>query len=251
MSSAATIVRDLWQMLGLGLPPKRRPQLARYFAGFKPLHPSAYGSLLRAMARALIEADHVGVTRDSPQDPVELIAAALEVGIEQSERGADDLCDDVAIRIAAFERLYCVRARHDRLDALAHALGRCIAEPAELFVTSVEDARREVGALSSWSSHSEALLAELVIVGRCPTEVAALAASRPSSLPLARAAVLARAGRFSEALDACRAILDRVPGHTLALQQAARCCIECGAAADARVYARRASGLIEARRGGR
>ena len=118
MSTAATIVRAMWQALGLELPPKRRPQLARFFAGPRPLRPSAYGSLLRAMARALIEAGHVYVGRDAPNDPVELIAAALEVSIEQWARSGDEVSNDVAIRIAAFEHLSGVRVSDEHVAAL-------------------------------------------------------------------------------------------------------------------------------------
>lgn len=240
----------MWQALRLELPAKRRPQLARFFAGFKPLHPSAYGSLLRAMARALIEAGHVSVTRDAPQDPVELIAASLEIAIEQWDRGGgNDIWNDVAIRVAAFELLYRVRARRERLDALARAIeGRSGGRGPEVFVQAVEHARREVAAVSSTTAYADAILAEIVIVGRGPKDGAVLDGRRPAALPLARAAVLTRAERFSEALEACEAILDRVPGHALALQQAARCCVECGALAEAHLYARRASSRTEARR---
>jgi len=251
-STGTKIVQEMWQRLRLELPAKRRPQLARFFAGFKPLHPVAFGSLLRAMARALIEADHVCITRDTPQDPVELIAAALEIAIEQWDRGGADIWNDVAIRIAAFERLYRVRAGDERLGAFARAVEAWSAgRTTEILVKAVDHARCEVAAVSSRSAHTDALLAEFVIVGRYPSDAAALAGIRLTALPLARAAVLVRAGRFSEALEVFEAIVDRVPGHTLALQQAARCCLECGAVADAQVYARRASGLIDARRGAR
>lgn len=55
-------VRAMWDALGLELPPRRRAQLMRFFVGLEPpLQPIAYASLLRAMARAVLEADLVPV----------------------------------------------------------------------------------------------------------------------------------------------------------------------------------------------
>ena len=250
-SSGTKLVHGLWRALQLELPVKRRPQLERFFTGFKPLQPVVYGSLLRAMARALVEAGGICVGRGAPHDPVELIAAALEVGIDQWDRGTHEVWDDVAVRIAAFELLYGVRASIGRVVALARAVESCELGPnAEVIVRAIEQARRAVATTSSSSEYPDAMLAELVIVGRCSREAAALDASRPKALTLACAALLVRAEQFPKALEACRQILDRVPGHKLALQQAARCCFERGALMDAQVYTRRAAGRVEAGRGG-
>ena len=248
-----TIIRAIWDALGLELPPRRRSHLMRFFVGLKPLRPVAYASLLRAMARAVIEADLVPVKRGARHDPVELIAAALEVSIEQWDRlrSPDNGFYDLAARIAAFEILFGVRARGERWEAalgvLAGAIDRREAAHAAV-ILALDRARLEVSAaVQSTPAHAEAMLAEIVVVAAL--QLPNVDAGTPNALPLARGMVLVRAERVPEALAVFEGILDRVPGHTLALQQAARCCIECGAFARAETFSRRASGRVGRWRG--
>jgi hypothetical protein len=252
------IVRAIWQALGLDLPPRRRPHLMRFFIGLKPLQPIAYASLLRAIARALLETGLVPVGRDARYDPIELIAAAVEVSVARWDREVADevwpaltrivLWNDLAIRAAAFETLFRCRARRELVDAALAALARAIGgEHDAPFATALDRARVEVTAMiASKPEYADAMLAESVVVG---ASSAIAVGCEPKALGLARGLALVRAERFVEALAVFESILDRVPGHALALQQAARCCIECGALSRAHEYSRRMSRRVESRRG--
>lgn len=253
------IVRAMWVALGLELPVRRRSHLMRFFVGFKPLSAAAYASLLRAMARASIERGLIPVRRDSQYDPVELIAAAVAVSIDQWDRECidsasigphDGLWYDLATRTAAFETLFRVRARGEGWQAACLALagvsGGSGAEPVIDSVFRVlARARLEIIDVlkRSKSMQADAVLAEIVVMGagfsRAPQVNGGTATK---ALPFARGLTLVRVKRIGEALAVFEEILHRVPGHTLALQQAARCCVECGAPSQAELYTRRASG---------
>lgn len=248
----------MWEAIGLELPPRRRAQLMRFFVGLKPLRPIAYASLLRAMARAVLEADLVSVKRDARHDPVELIAAALEVSIEQwdRERSADVVSmvepnsstHDLAARIAAFELLFGMRVGGERWEAALEAIAGPIEDQVQApriapAIVVRDRARVEVSAaVMAMREHREAALAEIVVVGAPYGRPRDMDARTSEALPLARGMSLVRAEKFPEALAVFEEILDLVPGHTLALQQAARCCVECDALSRAEMYSRRASG---------
>ncbi|HEY1554927.1 MAG TPA: hypothetical protein VGF94_08840 [Kofleriaceae bacterium] len=229
----------------------------RFFAGLKPLQPFAYASLLRAIARAVLEVDLVPVTRDVRHDPVELIAAALEVSIEQWDAASmlesDGSAHDLAARIAAFELLFGMRVNGERWEAALEAIAGPIEDqerpPRIAPVIVVRDqARVEVSAaVTAMREHREAALVEIVVVGARHGRPRDMDARTPKAVPLARGMSLVRAEKFPEALAVFEEILHRVPGHTLALQQAARCCVVCGAFLQAEMYSRRASGGVRRR----
>jgi hypothetical protein len=261
VTPGTTIILVIWDALRLELPIRRRPQLMRFFVGLKPLLPIAYASLLRAMARAVIEADLVPVRRGARHDPVELIAAALEVSIERWDRllssGSaswlvqDGFWYDIATRIAAFEILFGLDVRGEFWEATLAALARALDGHGTAPVLVFDRVRLEVSAMvQSRPEHAEAMLAEIVVVGTPRSVPPNVDPGTPTALPLACGMALIRAERVPEALAVFDGILDRVPGHTLALQQAARCCLECGALARAESYSRRASGRVGRSRGG-
>ena len=70
---------------------------------------------------------------------------------------------------------------------------------------------------------------------------------RPPVLDFVYGLALVGVGRVVDALAMFQRIIDRVPGHGLAIQQAARCCDMLGRTVDANRYARRASRLGRAR----
>ena len=240
MSAGPRLLQSFLQALGVELPINRRPQLRRFFIGLKPLRSEAYAGLLRAIARALIDARLVPVRKDARHDPVELIAAALEVNIDRWDRmliadhASAAFWDDLAVRAAAFEVLFGVRMHSQRWIAAMAAAGVIEGEWAGL----LRRARSAVAALTESNAlHVEAILSEIVVAGPCT----ALVACMPRALPLARGITILRAGRVVEALAVFETIIDRVPGHTLALQQAARCHATRGECALAQAYVRRAS----------
>ena len=200
----------------------------------------------------------VPVRKDARHDPVELIAAAVEVSIEKWDReiverrwsltARDDFWNDLAVRVAAFEALFEFYARDPRWHTAQSALADAMDEDHAAPKTTTAFDRDRFGvraAVKSKPEHAEAMLAELVVIGPHTTH---LDACIPKALPLAHGMALVRARRVREALRVFEAILDSVPGHTLALQQAARCCVECGVPSEAKAYTRRASGRVETSR---
>jgi len=156
---------------------------------------------------------------------------------------------DLATRIAAFEFLFGVRVSSERWHAALAAIGGAIeaqrrAPTIAPELATQDQARAEVSAAATAKrDHREAALAEIVVVGAPLRGVSpGIDAPITKALPLARGILLVRAEKFSEALVVFEEILDLVPGHTLALQQSARCCVECGAPSQAEMYSRRASG---------
>lgn len=286
MLSATRTLGIVWRSLALELPHSRRPHGARFFVGFKPLLASARASLLRAMARTLIEAGYVPVRKDARRDPVELIASALEIGIERWDRtsGASGAlggspaklraaCIDVAVQVAAFDLLLETTIGVDRaarwraaLVALADAVVRCagpdaLRELARTFGNVRTRAREVLGSINS--AHRDAVLVEIIVLGSASLATQLLFAvverdlsgrgdlrlqfccapveRQQTAFRFADGLILVARGHFAEALVAFEAILDRVPGHALALEQAARCCFMLGDPAAARLYAKRAS----------
>ncbi len=287
MLSATRTLGIVWRALDLELPRSRRPHGARFFVGFKPLLASARASLLRAMARTLIEAGYVPVRKDARRDPVELIASALEIGIERWDRtsGASGAlgdspaklraaCIDVAVQVAAFDLLLETTIGVDRaarwraaLVALADAVVLCAGPDAvlELARTFGHVRTRARGVLGSINSaHRDAVLVEIIVLGSASLATQLLFAvverdllgrgahlrlqfccapveRQQTAFRFADGLILVARGHFAEALVAFEAILDRVPGHALALEQAARCCFMLGDPVAAQLYAKRAS----------
>ncbi|MDB4958288.1 MAG: hypothetical protein JWO36_5857 [Myxococcales bacterium] len=68
-------------------------------------------------------------------------------------------------------------------------------------------------------------------------------APRPTAFDFAYGVALGGAGRIAEALAVFERVIERVPAHALALEQAARCCDMLGRSIDANRYAKRASRL--------
>ncbi len=218
------------------------------------MRPAAYASLLRAMARATIESGLVPVRKDAQHDPVELIAAAIEVCVDRWDRDGPrstpqrhDFWKDLVARVVAFEALFGLRAGDERQHGALLAVVRAIegdnaARTLDSLVDVFDRARIAVAVIAkSRPEHSEAMLAEIVVAGVGSSASACTAAWIPNALPLAAGIVLVRDQRFVEALVPFDAILDRVPTHTIALQQAARCSVECGAFEQAQSYSARAA----------
>lgn len=265
MSTGTTIASAFWSLLDLELPASRRSHGMRFFAGLKPLHPTSYASLLRSFARTLVESGYVPVRKDARHDPVELIAAGLEISIEQWERisraqepPSEELrsvLSDIALRIAAFEGLFRCRVLDD-WPAMLSATAVLSEDAVEVF----DRARHDISkVIASRDAHLDALLAELVVLG-CTSGNARWVFSSfdearfvrndddsvgggVRAVRLAQGMALLRAERIAEALGLFDAIVNRVPGHTLALEQAARCSSILGDPSRARSYSKRASRL--------
>jgi hypothetical protein len=277
MGAGTTIIRVLWHALGLELPVSRRSQGARFFAGLKPLLPTGYASLLRAIARTLVESDYVPVRKDARHDPVELIAAALEISIERWDRGfvrergssADASVSfwfDIALRAAAFEALFRCRLNDERWAAVIVAVtddsDGAATQPDNIdSITGLFDrARIEASnAIGTKAASLDAVLAEIVVLGsasasarlvftgtefdRTPGASCESIDCRARTLRLAHGMALFHKERIVDALAVFEAIVDRVPGHTLALEQAARCSALIGDLSRAHNYLKRASRL--------
>jgi hypothetical protein len=274
VSMGTAVTCALWQALGLQLPMSRRSQGARFFAGLKPLHPVGYAGLLRAFARTFVEAEYTPVRKDDRYDPVELIAAALEISIEQwdhsfghegFEASADFLAGwcDLALRVAALECLFRCRFPEPRWAAAVTGPG--VGPSAALATDDILDsvrqfhgsARRDARKASECTTpHFDAILAETVVLGssspnapRVFTDLDRLTRGRtcagfaPRALPFACGMVLLGVRQLAEALAIFERIVEKVPGHTLALEQVAHCADLLGDSAKAHIYSKRASRL--------
>jgi len=179
----------------LELPTKRRSYLKAFFVGLKPMRPAAYAGLLRAMARATIESGLVPVRKDAQHDPVELIAAAIEVCVDRWDRHGPrstpqrhDFWKDLVARVVAFEALFGLRAGDERQHGALLAVVRAIegdnaARTLDSLVDVFDRARIAVAVFAkSRPEHSEAMLAEIVVAGVGSSASACTAAWIPNAL---------------------------------------------------------------------
>jgi hypothetical protein len=225
------LIHSIWVALGVSLPASRGRHMLQFLAGL-PMHPSSYTSLLRAMARAVIDAGLIPVRKNAAHDPVELIAAGLAAAIARWDTqplGGRALWADLSIRVAAFEALFHVRLRRAKWTSAIRVLEGLTGE----------DGSRELYTAAA-ANEPDALLAEQIAVGNYPPTEAGSLAVVVGAVPLAHGLLLVRAGAYRDALAVFESILKRVPGHTIALQQAARCSSRLGDVVAARGYARRA-----------
>ena len=225
----------VWQALALELPPKRMKSAARFVFGGLPLNDRGRESLLRAIMRASIECGYTPVAKDSKYDPVELLAAALDVMSRSSASDLSSAVSEIAVRYSGFEMLFslsisseCREQWRSMIDRLRRLLGDQIVDEA---LKSFHGAR--LTTISGARSHRDVVLADMVVLG------SAHVLTVEPSMRFARAMFHVRARRFEEALAIFEAILDDVPGHGMALAQAARCCDVLGRIADASSYTQR------------
>lgn len=231
MLPGRNLIYSIWAALRVELPAARRRHMLQFLSGLT-LHPSSYGSLLRAMARSVIEAGLVPVRKNAAHDPVELIAAAGAVAIARWDAQplvGRALWVDLAIRGIAFQQLFGIRTVREVSTSVIRVLEDLTGEGIAVLDTqaSVDDHALQ--------------LAERIVVGACPASEAAGYALVVNAVPLAQGLLLARAAAYHGALLVFESILKRVPGHTVALEQAAQCCWELGDVTRARGYARRAT----------
>jgi hypothetical protein len=157
--------------------------------------------------------------------------------------------NELATRVAAFESLFNVHARGAGWDATLATLVSAIegdgtAPLVEAIAAMFQPARVDVaGLVNTEPEHAEAMLAEIVVAGARSLADRSDACG-PKALPLALGMALVRADRNTEALVQFEGILMCVPGHTIALQQAARCCVKVGPVAQVEAYSRRAAGCV-------
>ncbi len=222
----------------------------RFFAGLKPLQPVAYASLLRAIAqsgaRSGSRPGHARrATRSSGADrrcsrsasssgtPCRRWRATAPRTTSPPGSPRSSFSSRCALAVhAGNPRWRRLAARSQTKEGDRRLLRpsscairlewRCQPRRRRSAITARPRSRR------LWSSGRRTNVAR----HRCP---------RLAALPFARGMLLVRAERFPAALAVFDEILDLVPGHTLALQQAARCCVEGDALPRAEMYSRRAA----------
>lgn len=252
---AADLVCLLWHALELELPLSRRAHGARILYGGKTLGPAARASILRAMARSFVESRYCPVRRDARHDPVELVSCALELWIlrsEVNERSIGEWALDLALRVVGFRVLFRLPSCSTDSRALAafeDRLGkRGVGFGAEFLSAQV---RGEARVQSMPAQHADAVLAEIVVLGsssraasgNIPIVRAGEEAAPILAQPYAGAIALIARDDFGAALVALEKLLAAVPGHALALEQAARCCSELEDVERAAYYMKRAASI--------
>jgi tetratricopeptide (TPR) repeat protein len=262
VSIGVQAVEMLWHALDLHLPLSRASDGRRFFES-GPLPKSSRFGLLRSMARTFIEANYVAVRKDAHHDPVELIASALDLAIQQWDalfRGSDEnghLCAiDFAIRIAAFEELFNVPLHHGTRwltveRALADQTAGVFRRYSAAWCAARSDARGRL------ARHvRDAVLAETVVLGCAaialaetppPFRLETIDAERIAA-PYGLGIFLLARGKFADALHVFESLLARAPGNVLALEQAARCSYKLGIPDRAVAYTKRASRRSDGKR---
>ena len=257
----------LWNALALEFPLSRRAHGGRFLYEGRPLSATMRASTLRAMARSFIEAKYCAVARSDRRNPVEIIAAALDLSTSTIEGWKRNLSShdgfvvgavDLACRVVAFEQLYALQTlpvwnqlREELSCSLVRILGP--EQVTELWARYREAAALAAFTLTASSKHREAMLAEVIVAGSSSATVRPAllqlgihfsvkeATTAKRTIPFARAIALSCAGDAHGALGVLEEIIRRVPGHVLALEQAARCCSALRLLDASRTYSSRAS----------